>query len=172
MKKYLEVGKAVSTHGIAGELKIYPWCDSADTLRGIKKLFLDREGKRFLDVDSLRVHKNMALVKFKKFNDINESRKLIDRIFFADRQDIPMEEGAHFVADLIGIKVVDADDPGTVYGTLSDVSRTNAHDLYHIAMPNGKTGLLPAVGEMLVSIDLAGDEMRIRPVKGLFDDAD
>lgn len=171
MKKYLEAGKAVSTHGIAGEVKIFPWCDSADVLRGIKRLFLDGDGKRFLEVVSVRVHKNMALVRFKNFDDINEARKLIDRVLYLDRGDVPLEEGAHFVSDLIGIKVVDADDASLVYGTLADVTQTNAHDLYHIALPGGKTGLLPAVKEMVVSVDVPGGEMRIRPVKGLFDDA-
>lgn len=169
MKKYLEAGKVVSTHGIGGEVKIYPMGDSAETLRGVKKLFLDSDGKRFLEVLSVRIHKNMALVRLKNFNDITEARKLIDRVFFVDRSDVPVEEGAYFVADLIGLRVIDADDPSIEYGTLRDVTQTSAHDLYHIALKSGKTGLLPAVAEMVVAIDPGAGEIRIRPAKGLFD---
>lgn len=168
----MEAGKAVSTHGIAGELKFYPWCDSAEVLRGIKKLFLDSEGKRFLEVVSVRVHKNMALIKFKNFNDINESRKLIDRVLYLDRDDIKLDEGAYFVADLLGMRIIDADDPAIEYGTLREVTNNGAHDLYHVALKAGKTGLIPAVKEMIISMDLDAGVIRIRPVKGLFDDVD
>ena len=172
MKQFLEAGKAVTTHGIKGELKLYPWCDSAHDLCKLKKLYLDDKGHRPVKIESAHVHKNMVLVKFEGYNTIEEARKLIGQIFYLDRNSIELPEGVHFVVDLIGLTVIDADYPDTVYGTLIDVTETGAHGIYHIKIANGHIGMIPAVKEMIISIDVEGGTMKIRPPKGLFDDED
>lgn len=172
MKKYLEAGKAVTTHGIKGELKIYPWCDSAEVLCGLKKLYLDESGQRLVEIETAREHMNMALIKFKGFDGIDEARKLIDRVLYLDRADLNIAPGTHFVVDLIGLRVVDADDETKLYGSISDVTENGAHEIYHIELASGGVGLVPAVKEMVHSIDIEAGVVKIRPVKGLLGDED
>lgn len=172
MRQYLEAGKIVTTHGVHGEVRVYVWCDSAALFCRLKKIYLDDAGRQALDVEAVRPHKNMALLKLKGFDSIETSRKLIDRILYLDREDISLPEGTHFVSDLIGMQVVDADTPDRHYGSLIDVTDNGAHDVYHIQMADGKIGMVPAAGGMVVALDFEKQEIQIRPVKGLLDDAD
>jgi len=171
MKQFLEAGKVIATHGIKGELKLYPWCDSAHDLCKLKTLYLDDRGQRPIKFESARVHKNVALVKFEGYNTVEEARKLIGQVFYLDRDSMTLPEGVHFVVDLIGLTVIDADND-TVYGTLADVTETGAHGIYHIQFADGRIGMVPAVKEMIISIDVEAGTMKIRPPKGLFDDED
>lgn len=172
MKQFLEAGKAVATHGIQGELRVYPWSDSALDLCKLKTVYLDEQGKRALPVESARVHKSMALMKFQGFDSIEEARKLIDRVFYLNRDDLTLRQDSFFIADLIGMRVVDADDAHVQYGTLHDVTNNGAYDIYHIQMPGDKIGMVPAVNEMIIEINTESNVMRIRPAKGLLSDAD
>ena len=82
-----------------------------------------------------------------------------------------MEEGQCFVQDLIGLRVVDADD-GREYGVLTQVTETGANDVYHIRFADGKERLIPAIPQVVLDIDLEEERMTIRPLEGLFDDED
>ena len=170
--RYLEAGKIVTTHGLRGELKVFPWADSASDLCGIKRFYLDDGGRKTLDVETSREHKNMALIKFKGYDEIDQARKLIDRTLYLDRGDLNTEDDDYFVVDLIGLRVVDADDDKVLYGEVIDVISTGAHDIYTVKLQNGKTGMIPAVSEMIESIDLESGVIKARPAKGLLDDED
>ncbi len=169
-KQYLECGKIVTTHGVLGEIKVQPWCDAPEELTGVATLYFD-EGKTPLTVQRGRVHKNMALLKLKGIDNIEQAQMLRGKVLWAHREDIPLGEGEHFIQDLIGLTVVDADD-GHPYGTLSDVSETGANDVYHITFPDGSIRLAPVIPQVIIATDIDGGVMRIRPLKGLFDDED
>lgn len=169
-KQYLECGKIVTTHGIIGEIKVQPWCNAPEELVEIQTLYFD-EGKTALEVQRGRVHKNMALLKIKGVDSIEQAQTLRGKILWANRDDILLEEGEHFIQDLIGMTVVDADD-GHTYGTLSDVTETGANDVYHITFPDGSVRLAPVIPQVVISTDIDAGVMRIRPLKGLFDDED
>lgn len=169
-KQYLECGKIVTTHGVLGEIKVQPWCDAPEELTGIATLYFDG-GKTPLEVQRGRVHKNMALLKLKGVDSIEQAQALRGKILWAHRDDIPLEEDEHFIQDLIGITVADADD-GHVYGILSDVSETGANDVYHVTFPDGSVRLVPVISQVVISTDIDAGLMRIRPLKGLFDDED
>lgn len=155
-------------HGIAGELKVYPWCDSSEVLTGIKTVFLDGEGKKSLSA-SFRTHNNMALCKIEGYATPEQSRALINAVLFAAREDIPVEEGAYFIADLIGLKAVEWE-TGRELGTLCDVTCAGASDIYHIKRPDGETRLVPAVKEFVKEIDMQNKTISIKLIKGLLDD--
>lgn len=169
-KQYLECGKILSTHGLAGELRVQPWCDSPQELAMLGRLYLDA-GKTPLTVTGARAHKSMVLLKVKGIDTIDEAAALRGRVLYADRADMPLEEGQYFIQDLLGLEVVDADD-GHIYGTLTDVTQTGANDVYHITFPDGAVRLIPAIGQVVISTDIAGRRMTIRPLEGLFDDED
>ena len=169
-KQFLDSGKIVGTHGIKGEVRIEPWCDSPEFLCAFKKLYLDEKGQTFIEVKS-RPHKNITLAKIKGVDTIEAAEKLRGKIIYINRDDITLDEGVNFVQDLIGIEVKDAEN-GTVYGKITDVLRTGANDVYEITDSNNKKYLAPVIDEVVEEINVDGGFVLIRPMKGIFDDED
>ena len=166
-KQFLETGIIVTTHGIKGEFKINPWCDTPHFITEFKTLYLD-EGKIALEVQNSRVHKNTVLVKAKGIDTPEDAVKLRNKTVYINRDDADIDEDSYFIQDLIGMEVLDVDS-GKLYGTLSDVSQTGANDVYHINS-NGKLLLVPAIEQVVIDIDIEQNKMLIRPLEGLFDD--
>ena len=108
-------------------------------------------------------------MKIEGYKTPEEAHKLIGKILYLDRDQLELEEGTYFIADLIGMKVVDADDPEKVYGTLTEVSQTGANDIYHVRFADGVTHYVPAIPQVVVKTDVEGKTMVIRPLKGLFE---
>ena len=169
-KQYLDSGKIVGTHGIKGEVRIEPWCDSPEFLCAFKKLYLDENGQTFIEVKS-RPHKNITLAKIKGVDIIEEAEKFRGKIVYINRADITLDEGVNFVQDLIGLEVKDAEN-GTAYGKITDVLRTGANDVYEITDSNNKKYLAPVIDEVVAEINVDGGFVLIRPMKGIFDDED
>lgn len=168
-KQYLDSGKIVGTHGIKGEVRIDPWCDSPEFLCAFRKLYLDGQGETFVEVKS-RPHKNIVLAKIKGIDTIEAAERLRGKIIYINRNDIHLEDGVHFVQDLIGLEVRDFDS-GKVYGTIKDVLRTGANDVYEI-VDGGKTYLAPVIDEVVREINTDDGYVRITSMKGIFDDED
>ena len=168
-KQYLEVGKIVGTHGIRGEMRVECWANSPDFLKKFKTLYLD-EGKTAIAV-SCRPHKNIALMTAKGVGSIEEADKLRGKILYIDRKDVKLDEGEHFVQDIIGLKVTDADN-GTVYGVVKDVLKTGSNDVYEMKAEDGKLYYIPVIPDILDRFDFDRGAVYIHPMKGLFDDED
>ena len=168
-KQFLEVGRIVGTHGIRAELRVDPWCDSPDFLSGFKKLYFD-EGKTSLK-SKARPHKNIVLLRLEGVETIDDAEKLRGKVLYIDRDDARLPEGKNFVQDLIGCRVVDADDASKEYGEIADVFKTGANDVYTVKNPSGEF-LVPVIDEVVVEKDIDGGVVRIRPMKGLFGDED
>ncbi|MEE0958297.1 MAG: ribosome maturation factor RimM [Ruminococcus sp.] len=169
-KQYLESGKIVGTHGIKGEVRIDPWCDSPQFLASFDKLYLDDRGEQFIEVKS-RPHKNITLSKIKGVDNIDDAQRLRGRVVYINRDDIELGEGVNFVQDLIGLDVIDADTQQQ-YGVISDVLRTGANDVYEITDDNGKKYLAPVIDDVITERNIDEGFVLIRPMKGIFDDAD
>ncbi len=169
-KQYLESGKIVGTHGIKGEVRIDPWCDSPQFLAAFDKLYLDDRGETFIEVKS-RPHKNITLCKIKGVDNIDDAQRLRGRIVYIDRDDVKLEEGVNFVQDLIGLAVIDADS-GENYGKITDVLRTGANDVYEVTSPDGQKILVPVIDEVIPARNIDEGFVLLRPMKGLFDDED
>lgn len=92
-KEYIEAGKIVTTHGVRGEVKLYPWCDDPEMFLDIETIYLDAKGQKPLALEGVRFAKNMPLLKIEGVNSIDEAAKLRDKIIYIHRDDIPMEEG-------------------------------------------------------------------------------
>lgn len=164
-KQYLEAGQIVGTHGIRGEVRVQPWCDSAEVLSSLTTLYYD-EGQTPVTV-STRPHKNIALMKIDGVDTVQDAAVLRGRILYLNRSDLKLAEGTYFVQDLIGLHVIDADS-GEEYGTLTNVSPTGANDVYHIRTADGEV-LIPAVPSVIIETDVDSGLMKIRPIKGMFD---
>ena len=162
-KQFLDSGKIVGTHGIKGEVRIEPWCDSPAFLSAFKKLYLDENGATFIEVKS-RPHKNITLSKIKGVDTIEDAERYRGKIVYINRDDIRLDEGVHFVQDLLGLEIRDADN-SAVYGTLTDVLRTGANDVYEITDGSGKTYLAPVIDEVVTEINVDGGYVLLRPMK-------
>lgn len=160
--RFLEAGKIVNTHGIAGEVKIMPWADEPDFLLDFDALYID--GKP-VEVLSARVHKNCVLVKFDGIADINAAMKLRDKIVYIDRDDVELEEGAFFLADLMGIEVRDADS-GEVLGHIEDILTPPSSNVY--VVKGGKQDhMIPAVDEFIIETNVDEGFVRVRLIEGM-----
>lgn len=168
-KPYLEAGQIVGTHGVRGELKIQPWCDSAQFLCGFSVLYLDAAGRSPLKVQKLRPHKNIVLGVFDGINSVEQANALRGKTVYIDRADAALSEGTWFVQDLIGCKVIDID-TGAEYGTLSEViPGAHANDIWTVTDAAGKDILVPAIPSVVLETDVESGVIRIRPLQGLFD---
>lgn len=166
-KEYLECGKIINTHGIAGAVKIDPWCDSPEVLASLGQVFIKR-GESYEKVKVLRasVFKRFVIATLEGVNGIDGAQALRDTVLYAAREDIPLGDGDFFISDLVGLEVKDADD-GKVYGKLCGVINNGASDIYEIETPDG-IKMMPAVPEFVVSVD-PDKEILVSPIEGMFD---
>ena len=172
MKKYLEVGKIVNTHGIRGELKLQLWCDDAEYLKRFKTLYFDENGNKSIRLLSVRPHKNAVIIKLEGVDNMDSAEQLKNSILFADRDDAPQEEGAHYIQDIIGWGagvVGNGGSYGRGGGVVSDVLNYGASDILEIKSGK-KTNLVPLVDDIVCEIDEIGGVIKIKPIKGLFDE--
>lgn len=169
MEQYLEIGKVVSTHGLRGELRVDPWCDSPQFLCQFKTLYL-KKGETKLSVSS-RPHKTIAIVKAKGIDTIEEAEKLRGRVLYINRSDARLAPGEYFIQDLMGLDVIDIDTSKS-YGKITDVLKTGANDVYQVTDEKKKNYLIPVIDDVVKEIDINGGKVLIKPLKGIFDDED
>lgn len=172
IKEYLELGEIVGTHGIRGEIRVNPWCDSPEFAAKFKTLYFDSNGGCAVQIKSARPHGNIVLLTIKDVDTVEQAQKLRGKILYMKRSDAKLPKGSYFIAELIGCTVYDADEPEKIYGTLSDVSATGANDVWHITDESGREYLIPAIPDVCVETDVAKNRVVIRPLKGIFDDED
>lgn len=170
LKQYLETGKIVGTHGVKGMVRVQPWSDSGEFLTGFKHFYLDEDGEKKLEALKIQPHGGVVLMALRGVETIEAAERLRNKVLFIKRSEAHLPEGRYFIDDLIGCTVYDADS-GKSYGTVSDVSKTGANDVWHIAS-DGKEYLLPAIDEVVISATPEKGEVVIRPMKGIFDDED
>ena len=166
-KPYLEAGQIVGTHGVRGEVRVQPWCDSPEQFAAFKKLYWDNAGKQSVKLKA-RPHKNIALALLEGVDTVEKAQVLRGKMLYVDRKDLKLPKGHYLVQDLIGLTIVDAD-TGETYGTLTDVSQTGANAVYHMMTDKGEV-LIPAIPDVIIEINLKKDILRLRPMKGLLDD--
>lgn len=167
--KFLQAGKIVGTHGIRGEMRVQPWCDSSEFLAGFKRLFLDENDERELKVKS-RPHGNICLVKAAGIDSIEAAEALRGKTVYIDRADCSLPEGSYFISDIIGCECIDAE-TSEEYGKITDVSKTGANDIWHVSY-NGRECFIPNVSEFVKKVDIENGKVYITPLKGTFDDED
>ena len=170
-KKFLDVGKIVSTHGLKGDVKVDPWCDDGEFLCEFEELYLDSAGEEKIKVLSAKVHKNIVLMRLEGIDSIEKAELLRGKVLFMDRNDVELPEGEHFIQDILGLGVFDVD-TNRCYGKVTDVLKTGANDVYQVTSDDGKDYLIPVIDEVIREVDVDNNFMKIRPLKGIFDDED
>ena len=159
--RFLEAGQIVNTHGIQGEVKIVPWCDSPEFLCRFDTLYL---GERPVKVRSARIHKGNVLALLEGVDDVNAAMALKGRTVCIDRTGVVLPEGRHFIADLIGLRVLDADS-GAELGAVIDVLTPPAHEVYVVRGEHDY--MIPAVDEFLVETNVEEGYLKVRLTEGM-----
>ena len=167
MNDLFKVGVISSTHGIAGEVKVYPTTDDPKRFKKLKEVILEpEEDNKLLHVRQVKFAKNMVVLRFEEYSKIEEVQKLIKKSLYVTREHaVPLGENEYYIADLVGLRVIS--ERGEELGVLDSVLRTGANDVYVIKTPAKKELLIPAIGECIQKVDLEAGIMRIFLMPGL-----
>ncbi len=166
-KKFLECGRIINTHGVKGAVKLESWCNDPETLAALGRLFIQKgEGMECLTVKHASVFKQFVIAEIEEIPDIETAILLKNTIVYAAREDFDLEEGDYFIADLVGLPVVDAVN-GHRYGVLQDVINRGASDIYVVNTPDGER-MMPVVPEFVKQIE-PNTAIYIAPIPGMFD---
>jgi len=159
--RFLEAGVIVNTHGIHGEVRIQPWADSPEFLAGFERLYIDGAP---VDLRSARVHKGCVIAALSGVSDIDGAIKLRNKTVSIDRSDAELDDGRHFVADLVGLRALDAGS-GEELGTVADVLSLPANDVYVIM--GEREILVPAAPGFVDEINIGSGYIKFRLIEGM-----
>ena len=167
MEKLLQVGVISSTHGVRGEVKVFPTTDDAKRFKKLKKVILDTGREHLpLELESVRFFKQFAIVKFKGIDNINDIEKYKGKSLLVDREHaVKLGKDEYFIADMIGLRVMT--DDGEEFGTLKDVLETGANDVYIIDSVKHGEVLIPAIKQCVLDVDIESGKMVIHLMEGL-----
>jgi len=164
-----QVGVIASTHGLQGEVNVFPTTEDPNRFKKLKKVTLHTQrGEEIeLDVQSARFFKKFVIVKFKQYNNINDVEKFRGCELTIDRKDaIKLEPGEYYCADLIGLSIVDEEDK--ILGTVTDIIQTGANDVYEMTKENSEDKIyIPAIKDCVKNIDLENKKITIHVIEGL-----
>lgn len=163
------VGVIANTHGIRGEVKVYPTTDNTDRFNDLKNVIVDTGRDHInLEVQGVKYFKNMVILKFKGIDNINEVEKYKGKDLLVTRENaVPLEENEYYIADLIDMDVYDED--GKRLGILDDVMQTGANDVYVIILENGRELLLPNIDQCILEVNIEENRMTVHVLEGLMD---
>lgn len=169
MEELLQVGIITSTHGVRGEVKVYPTTDDPRRFRRLKEVVLDTGREKLnLEIEGVKFFKQFVILKFKGLDNINDIEKYRQKSLYVTRKNaVRLQKDEYFIADLIGLKVQDED--GTELGTVKDVIETGANDVYEVEMADGRSLLLPAIKQCILNVDVENGMMRVHVLEGLLD---
>ena len=166
---YLECGRIINIHGVRGGLKAESYCDSPRVLSSLPQLFLKKNGiYEARKVTKASVGAGKVLLYLEGVDTADAALLLKGKTLYAKREDLPLAEGAHFIADLIGLPLVDAD-TGRVYGEIVSVDDMPSSEMYTVKTKDGKEVLFPAIPEFVVRVD-TDTAVYIRPIPGFFEE--
>lgn len=170
MEDLFQVGIITSTHGVKGEVKVYPTTDDVKRFKKLKDIILDT-GKEHvaLELESVKFFKQMVILKFKGIDSLNDVEKFRQKSLYVTRANaVRLRKDEYFIADLIGLKVID--EGNKELGTLEDVMVTGANDVYVISLLNGKELLLPAIKQCILNVDMENQCMQVHVLDGLIEE--
>lgn len=167
MEKLLQVGVISSTHGIRGEVKVFPTTDDVNRFKKLKKVILDTGREQMtLEIQSVKFFKQFVILKFKGIDNINDIEKYKGKSLFVDRENaVRLKKNEYFVADMIGMSVFTED--GEMFGTLKDVMKTGANDVYVVQTEAHGEVLIPAIGQCILNVDTEQGSMTVHLLEGL-----
>ncbi len=166
-QEYFEIGQIVNTFGIKGFVKVKPFTDDLERFEELESVYIvkNKELKEF-NIEQIKYHKNLVLIKFKGIDDINIAEKYKNCYIKIKRENArKLPQNTYFIADLIGIKVYD--EKGNFLGKVDDIYNNKIHDIYVIKDDLGKQILLPSIKEVIKQVDIDNDKIVVHLIDGL-----
>ena len=169
MEDLLQVGAITSTHGVRGEVKVFPTTDDVKRFSKLKEVEMETPtGTTTLHIKGVKYFKQFAILKFEEYDSLNDVESIKGRKLFVTRKNaVKLQKDEYFIADLIGMKVVDPDMQAE--GELTDVLQTGANDVYDITLSDGRNFLLPAIADCIKKVDMKERVITIHILEGLLD---
>lgn len=169
MEDLLQVGAITSTHGVRGEVKVFPTTDDAKRFSKLKEVEMEtKEGTTTLHIKGVKYFKQFVILKFAEFDSLNDVEAIKGRKLFVTRKNaVKLQKDEFFIADLIGLKVVD--EQKGLEGIVNDVLQTGANDVYDITLDDGRVLLLPAIKDCVLHVDMENGIIKIHILEGLLD---
>lgn len=166
MEQFLQVGVITSTHGIRGEVKVFPTTDDAARFKKLKKVLLDTGKERLeLEIQSVKFFKQFVIVKFKGIDNINDIERYKGKSLLVPRENaVPLKKDEYYIGDLIGMEVFTEEG---CFGVLKDVMETGANEVYIVDSDEHGEVLIPAIRQCILDVDVEGKRMKIRLMDGL-----
>ena len=170
MEDLLQVGAITSTHGVKGEVKIFPMTDDVRRFKKLKQVILDTgKEQKVLEVEGVKFFKQMVIMKFKGFDNPNDIEIYRGKGLFVTRdQAVKCEKDEYFIADLIDCKVIDENN--NELGVVDDVLQTGANDVYIVKTKDNKEILIPAIKDCVLNVDMPNKTITIHVMAGLLED--
>jgi 16S rRNA processing protein RimM len=170
MEDFFQIGIITATHGVKGEVKVFPTTDDARRFKRLKDVIVDNGKERVtLEVEGTKFFKQFVILKFKGIDDINAVEKYRRSSLLVTRQNaVRLGRNEYFVADLMGLKVLDEEE--TEIGVLRDVMETGANDVYVIDLNDGRELLLPAIRQCVLAVDVEAGFIKVHILDGLLDE--
>lgn len=168
MEDLLQIGVITTTHGVRGEVKVFPTTDDANRFKKLKNVILDTEKEQLsLEIEQVKFFKNLVILKFKGIDNINDVEKYKGKGLFVTRENaVKLKPGEYFIADLMGMRAVTEE--GEALGEITDVLQTGANDVYVIKKEEEEL-LVPAIKECVKKVDIAQGVMTLHLLEGLRD---
>lgn len=169
MEDYLSVGVVTTTHGVRGEVKVFPTTDDVKRFKRLREVLIeDKEGYRNVKVQGVKFFKQFVILKLEGFDTCDEALTLRNKNLLVTRENaVSLSKDEYFIADLIGLTVFDDND--NKLGSISEVYQTGANDVYEIKKDDDSTFLVPAIKDCILDVDIKGGKMRIHVLDGLLD---
>ena len=167
MEDLLQVGIITKTHGLRGEVKVFPTTDDVHRFKKLKEVILDTGREKItLEIEEVRFLKNLVILKFKGIDNINDIERNTGKSLYVTRENaVKLGKDEYFIADLIGMDVFDEE--GRRLGVLKDVIETGANDVYSIEFENSQELLLPAIKQCILDVDIDNKKMKVHVLDGL-----
>lgn len=167
MTKYLEIGQIVNTFGIKGMVKVKPFTDNIERFSNLEKIYIkNKSGQTEYKIQEVKYHKNMVLVKFEGIENPEQADLLRNSYLIVDREtEEPLEAGRYYIVDMIGLDVFT--DDNEYLGKLEDIYNTGSNDIYVVKNELGKQILLPAIEDVIKSIDMDNKKVIVHLIPGL-----
>ncbi len=168
MENSFRIGVITSTHGLKGEVKVFPTTDDVNRFKKLKKCVIKTpKGDLEVEKNTCKFFKNMVILSFKEFKDINEVEKYKNCDIYVSREDaVPLMEDEYYIADVLGMDVYEED---KLLGQLVDVMQTGANDVFVVKLTNEKELLIPVIKECVLDIDYDNEKINVKLMKGMLD---
>ena len=165
-EEYFRIGVITEPHGVRGEVKVYPTTDDPVHLKKVKEYYIQgAEGMELFHLQGMKLQSDRIILKFKEITDRDMAEKLRKKELFVERADaVPLDEDEYYISDLEGLSVYENDEK---IGTLAEVLRTGANDVYRIEKTDGSELLLPAIKQCVLKVDVREGRIDVSVMEGL-----